>query len=349
MGFIVGDVGDTCKLIATQLRRSGDGEGERDGGGLSHLGTDKNEHNNNQPAGQGRKESLRAMAKEGRGAEAVRGKPKVAVFGDRMTDFYYLGKSDKLSAEVPIPVVKVFDRLSFPGGAGNVVANLKALGVEVIDTTRKWESSAKYDYYPVKNRLMVGDHQVARWDEWDSCEPWDGKVLPEVDAIVVADYGKGAITADIIAKIKAFGGPIFVDTKGDPSVWSGVATAIFPNIKESTQFKEAYQQFDGLVVEKLGPLGISIYNKTQICQSPSQARFIRSVNGAGDSVIAAFVYKYLVDKPNHQQWPIYDVEGNFWQNCLDFANAAAAIAVEHPWTYAPTIKEVEERYYAFGS
>ena len=85
-----------------------------------------------------------------------------------------------------------------------------------------------------------------------------------------------------------------------------------------------------------------------MASSPAQARFIRSVNGAGDSVIAAFVYKYLTDK----EWGfgIFDYsrhnhEQEFYQGCLDFANAAAAIAVENPYTYAPTIEEVEERYY----
>ena len=341
MGFIVRDLNDTGKLIASQLRRSGAGEGQRDGGGVQQLGGDKEKHNNAGQTGKGREGDVCEMAKEGGGVEAMRGKLRVAVIGDFLYDHYHLGESTRLSAEVPIPIVKIIDNFMLPGGAGNVARNLQRLGVA---TT--WYAGD--GLVPVKNRLMVGDHQLARWDVNDVCQPWKGPLNYCFDAFVVADYGKGAITSAVIEKIKQFKGPIFVDTKRDPSRWSGVATAIFPNASEFNKYFNQYLQpnYEGMVVMKRGHLGLDLYlngvEQTPNASSPAQARFVRSVNGAGDSVMAAFVYKYLTD--GKDEWGEQGQQ-YFYQNCLDFANAAAACAVEAPYTYAPSLAEVEERYY----
>lgn len=253
---------------------------------------------------------------------------KIAVVGDFMQDRYWIGESTSLSAEVPIPIVKIKEVKGYAGGAGNVAMNLLALGCDTV--------SISGGGTPVKNRLMVGDHQLARWDENDKCSSASGfNRMVGIDAIVVADYGKGSVDETCIAAVKRHQDvPIFVDTKRDPSVWSGVATAIFPNDKEWNQFGVQYNEFVGVVVHKLGAAGLSMKNQT--LWSPATARFIRSVNGAGDTVMAAFVYKYL--ESQQVDWDIS------WEDILDFANTAAAIAVEHPYTYAPAISEVTERY-----
>lgn len=264
--------------------------------------------------------------------------PKVAVVGDFMTDVYHIGEAVRLSAEVPIPIVKIKDVQYFAGGAGNVAQNLHQLGCK----TYYFSGNGN----PVKNRLMVGDTQLARWDERDTCDPVIGlNNLDNVDAIVVADYGKGTIDLNAQTEIKRRTRiPIFVDTKRDPSVWSGVATAIFPNHNEWSKFELQYAAFDGLVVGKDGPNGLTLYKNGRgvFAESKAKARFIRSVNGAGDTVLAAFVYKYLEQKLNSYA---YHEEGHDYQDILDFANAAAAIACENLYTYAPTLAEVESRYY----
>lgn len=265
---------------------------------------------------------------------------RVAVIGDFMKDVYWIGEATSLSAEVPIPVVKVKEKKEFLGGAGNVAKNLEALGVDAI-------------YFPgggipVKNRLMVGDHQLARWDEFDYCTPVCGlNRMVGIDAIVVADYRKGSVdqyTIDVIKKHTNI--PIFVDTKRDPSVWSGVATAIFPNDKEFNTFPSAYASFNGKVVLKHGSAGLEFWSLGNgVFNSPATARQVRSVNGAGDTVMAAFVYKWLELGGNHKLEDYPTQCNGCFEEMLNFANTAAAIAVEHPYTYAPTLAEVEARFY----
>ena len=274
---------------------------------------------------------------------------KVAVVGDFMQDHYYIGHAERLSPEAPIPVVKVDEVKIFPGGAGNVAANLAELGVHT-----EWYAGGGT---PQKNRLVVDGQQLARWDRYDECSPVLGlSNLRDVDAIVVSDYGKGSITPEVVEKLKTFKVPIFVDTKRDPSCWSGVATAGFPNHNELHNYMDAYLKFDGLIVRKMGSDGLAIYpkglayfastnNEDREINSPARARFVRSVNGAGDTVIAAFVYAYLDQVKHHKAVTNKPENMIAWRSVLNFANAAAAISVEHDYTYAPTLEEVQRRYY----
>ena len=70
-------------------------------------------------------EGLRAAVRGFRGG-------RIVVFGDLMLDEYLFGRADRLSPEKPVPVVAFERRELFPGGAGNVVRNLGALGCEPV-------------------------------------------------------------------------------------------------------------------------------------------------------------------------------------------------------------------------
>src|SRR6059036_677106 len=52
----------------------------------------------------------------------------VAVLGDCMLDRYLWGRVDRISPEAPVPVVEIERESTSLGGAGNVAANLAALG-----------------------------------------------------------------------------------------------------------------------------------------------------------------------------------------------------------------------------
>jgi len=58
-------------------------------------------------------------------------KIRVAVVGDLMLDRYLCGSARRLSPEAPVSVVDFESQSDFLGGAGNVAANLAALGVQV--------------------------------------------------------------------------------------------------------------------------------------------------------------------------------------------------------------------------
>ena len=55
--------------------------------------------------------------------------------GDVILDHFHSGSVDRISPEAPIPVLKLEDKVTMLGGAGNVVRNLAGLGSQVNFTT----------------------------------------------------------------------------------------------------------------------------------------------------------------------------------------------------------------------
>jgi D-beta-D-heptose 7-phosphate kinase/D-beta-D-heptose 1-phosphate adenosyltransferase len=246
----------------------------------------------------------------------------VLVLGDAFIDTYHLGKVRGLSAEAPIPILDIVEQNSFAGGAGNVAANLQALGVRCRTLSGRNTT--------VKNRLMAGDLQLARWDERDWCEPISTEEITDAyEAIVVADYAKGSITPNVISYLKTLGLPLFVDTKRDPASWlaPGVDVTLLPNLSEYTRFKASYDWFPKVVL-KQSECGIAWMDSGKVILSrPSYARKVVSVNGAGDTVLAAFVAASLDGQPI--------------PDCLEFASLAAAVVCEKPFTATASMAEIE--------
>jgi bifunctional ADP-heptose synthase (sugar kinase/adenylyltransferase) len=253
----------------------------------------------------------------------------ILALGDNFFDKYLLGKVRGMSAEAPIPILDLEKELIFPGGVGNVVQNLQSLEVDC-------QPIYPSENIPIKNRLMVGDLQVARWDENDYCSP----ILPsdvsllggeEVDAIIVSDYGKGAISPELIEFLVAWEKPLFVDTKKNPLPWFGATDlTLFPNLSEYQRFKEIYDWFLQVLL-KQGKDGMSwVEYGRVVLSSPSLVERVVSVNGAGDTVLAAFVLASSV----------YPFSTFTLPEKLQFCNAAAAVVCEKPFTSSVTMEEI---------
>jgi rfaE bifunctional protein kinase chain/domain len=275
--------------------------------------------------------------------------PKFLVIGDAMTDCYLIGEANRLSPEAPVPVVKIQRTVLLPGGAANVAENLKALSAQTVLVSGQpfsYEDGADADGFPmewleviVKSRLMVGDTQLARWDRHDQLKPiaFDSiaLLLGRFDAILVADYGKGSITKAVFDAIdERFPEvPLYIDTKA-PQPWMPKDATYFPNFKEWEAHAEFYYAHAISTVVKSGPKGMTLWNKGAISNFlPAYAKFVRSVNGAGDTVIAAFAY----------------AEATGIAPPLSFAAAAAACVVEKPYTATATVEEVLARLEQTGN
>ena len=253
-------------------------------------------------------------------------RPRVLVVGDAMVDRYHTGTARRLSPEAPIPVVKIVRTFDLPGGAGNVKANLESLGCEVV--LEGGEGT------PVKNRLMVGDQQIARWDEEDQVQPAklayyidtkDTNIL-RIDAVVVADYAKGAVVLSDLRRLHQSHPtiPFFIDTKRSPREFEGIPATFFPNNVEYEQFRDVYVSLPNVVWKK-GSKGMTEYGPNSVRNVCARKVTVRSVNGAGDTVLAAYVYATLCAPADP----------------LEFANAAAALAVAQPYTSTVTVRGVK--------
>lgn len=191
----------------------------------------------------------------------------VVVVGDFMLDRYMWGSISRISPEAPVPVVNIISETIALGGAGNVVANLRALGATAIPVgvvgndlagSRMRELLAELDVdlnglvstdslvTTEKTRVIVQHQNVLRLDR-EIREKVESKiletqlisVLQNADVCVVSDYGKGVCSSDlmdlVVATAKQFGIPVVVDPKGRKFEKYRGATCITPNMSEFSQ------------------------------------------------------------------------------------------------------------------
>jgi len=255
----------------------------------------------------------------------------VVVAGDVMLDQYLFGGTSRISPEAPVPVVHVQRTDDRPGGAANVAVNLAALGASTqligvvgqdaaADSLERILSSqgigCEFDRVAdrptiTKTRVQSRGQQLIRLDR-ENAAAMPGDALVEIlthaiggaGAVVLSDYGKGALTdvAKMIAVCREAGVPVLVDPKGtDFSKYRG-ATLITPNQSEFEAVGGACERDDDLVRRgrammdelELDALLVTRSEKGMLLLEQdaeplflsTQAREVFDVTGAGDTVIA---------------------------------------------------------------
>jgi D-beta-D-heptose 7-phosphate kinase/D-beta-D-heptose 1-phosphate adenosyltransferase len=200
----------------------------------------------------------------------LRGK-RIGVLGDLMLDRYLWGTASRLSPEAAVPVVDFVEQSECLGGAGNVAANLAALGARVetfgvigsgepgnalrncLRAANIGDKGVLADpkrVTTVKTRIIARHQQVVRVDH-ERREPvppeTEGRLLrtlfaslKRLDALVLSDYDKGLITdsfADrILSACHSKHMPVFVKPKTSRLYAYRGARAIVCNTKEAGFF-----------------------------------------------------------------------------------------------------------------
>ena len=256
---------------------------------------------------------------------------RVLVVGDAMLDRYWFGSVDRISPEAPVPVVRVGREEERLGGAANVALNIKSLGAQaslmtVVGTDEAagklrqllerngvrslLGNDAKLNTI-VKLRVIGRSQQLIRLD-FESQPDHEvlalmlneyQRAMPEHDAVLFSDYGKGGLThiPRMIALAREAGKPVLIDPKGNDYGRYAGATVITPNREElaqvvgpwssEAQLHERAQQlrqaqgFAGILLTRSGD-GISLFDERGHVQVPALAREVFDVTGAGDTVIA---------------------------------------------------------------
>ncbi len=220
---------------------------------------------------------------------------KLLVIGDSCTDVFRYGEVNKLAPEAPVPVIKPEKETSNSGMAGNVVANLKALGAEVDFITNKKEIR-KIRYVCSKY-----NHLLLRVDENDKCDRIDiENVLVMIewhkyDAVIISDYCKGFINHLDVQYIAQEHPLTFLDTKRILGDWADKITFIKINSNEYENNKEAFLTYPHLLnkcIVTKGPQGCLYQNQIY----PTQKVDVKDVSGAGDTFLAGLVENYVTTK-----------------------------------------------------
>lgn len=305
------------------------------------------------------------------------GRVRVLVVGDLMLDQFIWGRVDRISPEAPVPVVQVTSESVHLGGAANVVHNIRALGgkaaacgvigsdeagrrllseLKSIGAGSAGVVTAKEMATIRKTRVVAHNQQVVRVDR-EQCSPSAAAVARLLayvhrnakgfDAVVVSDYGKGAITADLLGELKALrakhGLRIVVDPKRlNYARYDGVTLAT-PNAAEAAEaagididdehsLRQAARQLlqrwqtEAVLVTR-GAQGMTLVQaKGRPHHFPASARQVYDVTGAGDTVAATCALALAA--------------GASFEDAAVLANAAAGIVVTKVGTATATAAEV---------
>ncbi|HEY1203457.1 MAG: PfkB family carbohydrate kinase [Bryobacteraceae bacterium] len=312
---------------------------------------------------------------------------RVLVIGDVMLDEFVWGRVSRVSPEAPVPVVEVTRENWYPGGAANVARNLRDFAGAVhlggltgtdAEAGRLREllteegigiDSLAQDpgrRTTVKTRIVARQQQVVRVDREQKSPPSPAqteaalarfeRLLPDLDAVIVADYAKGFLEqdfADRVSQAVARAGKILtVDpTPKNPLRWSG-ATAIKPNRPEAFEFAampyadpaadplqdQALLRAGAALVAKWSPATVLITLGEQgmlvlepdrpPIHTPTRAKEIFDVSGAGDTAIALFTLALAA--------------GASAADAAEIANHASGIAVGKLGTAPVTRRELLE-------
>jgi D-glycero-beta-D-manno-heptose-7-phosphate kinase len=264
---------------------------------------------------------------------------KTLVIGDIIVDHFVWGKVSRLSPEAPVPVVEVSKESIIPGGSGNVAHNIAALrgqvylcgvtghdlmGSKITDLISDLgvETSGIFVDAGIptiqKTRIIANIQQVVRIDREDR-ESKDKKItaqiikylkdiVPQVDAIIISDYGKGMISVPLLKEaIKLahrYGKVITVDPKVEHFLKYKKVTCITPNHLEAAQGihypvprdQAATEMLGEKILRKLrcqsllitqGEKGMTLFEQgKKSLHIPTMAREVFDVTGAGDTVIS---------------------------------------------------------------
>ncbi len=208
-----------------------------------------------------------------------------------------------------------------------------------------------------KSRIIAVSQQILRYDKESKediisssqkaiVNSLEGKI-DSFDAIILSDYGKGVLTEelcqDVIKLAKKANKKVLVDPKGKDFTKYKGAYLLTPNKKEAQIATEINIVDESSLTEALLKLkqecdldvsmitlsedGIATYDE-KLHISPTVAKEVFDVTGAGDTVIASMAYALSLGKSIDE--------------CAAFANLAAGVVVGKIGSATVTIDEIKE-------
>jgi D-beta-D-heptose 7-phosphate kinase/D-beta-D-heptose 1-phosphate adenosyltransferase len=312
---------------------------------------------------------------------------RVLVIGESMLDTYLDGYTDRLSREAPVPVVTVTDRKDAAGGAANTAVNIATLGgqvtfVSVVGDDEEGRTLKKVldergvntecvVVHPgrktlAKRRIAASGQMLVRFDQGDT-EPIDGDtearliehlgtVFPDMDGIVISDYGYGVLTPRVVDALQDLQSwhprPVVADAK-DLTRYRGLGpAAVKPNYGETVKLlglpklegacarAEQIAPYADRVLDLTGAQIAAITLDTEgalVCErgnSPyrtySDAQPDSKAAGAGDTFVSGLTLSLLA--------------GADTADAAEIAQAAARIVVSKPGTTVCTADELRSLF-----
>jgi rfaE bifunctional protein kinase chain/domain len=287
----------------------------------------------------------------------VRKKTRVLVVGDIMVDQYTKGRPRGISQEAPVAVLRYESEKCVLGGAANVAANLAAIGVNteifgmIGDDSMGRTATVLLKNRGIKSDGMITDlrrvtttkqriwagQQIVRIDREDETPLAPSQVmrmaeqieqrLDKVNAVIISDYGKGAVTPELTARIATAcqNRDVFLALNAKPSNHraiphnlsvlivnrreafeiSGLKEDGKPSTIEAAALSLHHRYAPRLVMITLGGEGILLYRESCVSsikpflRVPTTPSEVIDVSGCGDTVVAFFVLGAALGYDHH--------------------------------------------------
>ncbi len=319
---------------------------------------------------------------------------QVVVWGDFVADEFLHGEISRVSREAPVLILKHRQSYVVPGGGANAAYNIASLGAQVIPVGVVGRDKAGRSLLrafaqkgiptsgvlrptswvtTTKSRILAGSahsqwQQIVRVDREpeaplpagfrERLERTAEKHLSKATALLVSDYGYGAVDARSVARLcsrKGLGNsrpktqrnlPVTVDSRYHLSTYRGLtaATPNEPEIEETFGMSLGNQtprlrdlgqklleelKYGALVVTR-GRDGMVVFERHKApCSLPIfGSEEVVDVTGAGDTVIAAFTLALAA--------------GAGYLDAARIANCAAGLVVMKRGTATVSRSELEE-------
>jgi D-beta-D-heptose 7-phosphate kinase/D-beta-D-heptose 1-phosphate adenosyltransferase len=215
----------------------------------------------------------------------------------------------------------------------------------------------------VKTRIIARNQQVVRVDRErrenlpegvaSQAAGWLARAIAGVDAVILADYAKGFLCEQVVDAVKdaarRAGKPVTVDPNpGNTVEWRGV-TAVKPNWSEALAFAGMpWRPIDNSLLAKvagvlqnrwstqallitLGEHGMALYRPGHAAyHTPTRAREVFDVSGAGDTAIALFTLALAADAD--------------FREAAEIANCASSVVVGKFGTATLELAELREAF-----
>jgi D-beta-D-heptose 7-phosphate kinase/D-beta-D-heptose 1-phosphate adenosyltransferase len=302
----------------------------------------------------------------------------VLCIGDLMLDRFVYGEIDRISPEAPVPVLRLTRTREMLGGVGNVANNIASLGGRAILVGMLGSDAAAGAVRAMvgrtagligelvetprrpticKTRYVAAGQQVVRTDDESrlALDPAEEDALiaaieaaaSRAQAIVLSDYGKGAVSDGVIARTmaaaRAAGVRVFVDPKSENFSRYHGAACLTPNLKELAAAARAPVGDEAAVIaaarKVMGEAGAASVLATRaekgmilveaeggVTVIPARAREVFDVSGAGDTVVGVMALAHA--------------SGRTLAQAAAIANAAAGVVVSKAGTATAHIAEV---------
>jgi rfaE bifunctional protein kinase chain/domain len=305
---------------------------------------------------------------------------KVAVLGDLMLDHFIWGSVTRISPEAPVPVVRVARESFHLGGAGNVVANLAALGASPVPLGVVGKDPAGRHVHdalaelkaPVagvvevaaratttKTRVVAHAQQVVRYDREDDV-PLPGEATSRLDAaaraaiegaaaLIVSDYEKGVVSASILSGLlpeaRRLRVPAIVDPK--PSLYRAYrpVAAITPNTGEAAQMSGIRIRDDATASQAAASILETLGCESVLLTRGDKGMLLCERGGAPVTIAAAAREVYDVTGAGDTVVAVFSLAlsaGGSPREAAELANAAASVVVSKVGTSTATVEEILE-------